>query len=430
MPKAGMYGPKWLAHQLQILPAQGDWVVAFSGGGDSLALLHALVHGGADGRPVRAVHIHHGLQADAETWADVCADRCDEWGVSFELIRINAAPRRGDSPEARARELRYAALKQVVGPGEVLLTAHHEDDQAETLLLQLLRGAGPAGLAAMPASSPFGRGFLARPLLSQSRSALRTYLKRMNIDWIEDPSNEDLAPARNYLRHKVMPLIKARWPAAGATLGRAAGLQADCQALMEGLGHDDLVRTVGQWPGTLSVVALSQLSAIRLRNALRVWLADKQLPLPNARRLSVVGNLLRARADGQPRLTWPGAEIRRYRDDLYAGPPLLPHDPLKVIEWDLEAPRQLPGRSTPLLPDELRSNVDRLKSTKVRFTIRFRQGGERIRIEPQGPTRSLKTLFQNAGVPPWLRDRVPLLYADEQLIEVVGYWTCFPDHKL
>lgn len=425
MAKTGVFDPEWLANELQALPVTGDWVVAFSGGGDSLALLHALTHGGNGGRKVRAIHVHHGLQPEADSWAEDCANKCVAWGVDFKLVCINANSQGGHSPEAHARDLRYAAMKTAMQPGDALLTAHHADDQAETLLLQLLRGAGPAGLASMPTWTAFGKGIHARPLLSLSRAVLRTYLNQIGVDWIEDPSNRDLGPARNYLRHQVLPIIKARWPAIVDTLGRAARLQAESLQLISDLGHEDLHRVSGPQKGVLCVSALNQLSDERLRNVVRVWLKELDLPLPNARRLLTLRQLLRARQDGQARLFWPGAEIRRYRDFLYGFSPLPPHDPKQVIHWDLESPLLLPEISRTMTTDILQCDVGQLKSSKADITIRFRRGGERCRTEAHGPNRSLKSLFQAKGVPPWQRDRIPLLYADETLIEVIDYWICY-----
>lgn len=424
MPKVEIFDPAWLARQLDGLPVTGRWVVAYSGGGDSQALLHALVNGAAGTRAVRAVHVHHGLQPDADAWADRCSTHCAAWGVEFEVVRLNARARAGDSPEARARELRYRALRQGLARGDALLTAHHADDQAETLLLQLLRGAGPAGLAAMPAIVPFGTGWHVRPLLPLRRTALRAYLERFGLDWIEDPSNQEWKTPRNYLRHRVMPLIEAYWPAATVTLGRAAALQAETQGLLMHLGRRDLEAASHSLSGVLDVDALRALPDARLHNAVRVWLSDKGLPLPSRQRLSSLRRMLEARVDGRAQLCWPGAELRRYRDGVYAGAPLPRHDPTVVIDWDPSQPMDLPGVGMRLCAEDLRCDWRGLKSAGARFTIRFRSGGERCRPSPRGAARALKTLLQEAGVPPWLRDRIPLLYADQRLIEVVGHWVC------
>lgn len=423
MKPARAFDPQWLAQQLATIPQPTRWVVAFSGGGDSLALLHAMAHGGHSGHALLAVHVHHGLQQAADGWAETCTAQCALWGVECMVRKVQVV---NDSigPEAAARLSRYAALRSVIGPGDVLLTAHHADDQAETLLLQLLRGSGPAGLAAMPAITAFGEGRHARPLLNTRRTALRAYLEREGLEWIDDPTNADEALPRNYLRHRVMPLIEARWPAAVDTLGRAAGLQAESREMLATLGHRDLAPALCADPNALDISVLRAMPEHRLRNAIRTWLYDRGLPLPSARRLSSLPHLLAAREDAQAMLRWPGAELRRYRDRLYAGHPLPQHDPTQILTWDLQKPLYLPSRETPLTAAALRSDVGDLKSTGAHFTIRYRRGGERCRLTPRGRSRALKSLLQEAGVPPWLRDRIPLLYADDRLIEVIGYWTC------
>ena len=421
---AGSFEPEALALKLREMPCRGRWVVGFSGGADSYALLHALAALGGLGREVLAVHVHHALQPQAEAWTTQCADMADALGLAFQLLRVNVPSASGQGLEAAARAARYTALAELMRAGDVLLTAHHRDDQAETLLLQLLRGAGSAGLASMPSLVPFGPGWHGRPLLEQSRDALRDYLRRQDLDWIEDPSNRSLAAARNYLRHRIIPALHARWPAATRTLARAARHQAETQELLCALGRADIETVAGDEPGTLSVAALRTLSRARLHNALRVWLADKGLPLPNAARLEQVRNrVLGAAADAQPHLHWPGGELRRYRDTLYGMPELPPHDPAQIIAWSLEAPLRIPSLGRDLSVIELRANAAELKRSGEPLSIRFRRGGERCRVNGRGH-KALKTLLQEAGVPPWERDRIPLLYVGERLHEVIGYCLC------
>lgn len=422
---AANFVPEALALKLRSMPCSGRWVVGFSGGADSYALLHALAALDGLGREVLAVHVHHALQAQAEAWASQCADVADALGVAFQLLRVSVPLASEQGLEAAARSARYAALAELMQTGDVLLTAHHRDDQAETLLLQLLRGAGPAGLASMPGLVPFGAGWHGRPLLEQPRDALQDYLRRHGLDWIEDPSNRSLAAARNYLRHRIMPALRARWPAAERTLARAAQHQAETLELLSTLGRIDVEKAAGDEPGTLSVAALRTLSRARLHNALRVWLADKGLPVPNAARLEQVrGRVLDAVADAQPHLRWPGGELRRYRDTLYGMRPLPPHDPAQSIAWSLDAPLLIPSLGLELSVADLRANAAALKHSGESLSIRFRRGGERCRVHGAQHTKALKTLLQEAGVPPWERDRIPLLYVGEHLHEVIGYCLC------
>ncbi|MEJ2479240.1 MAG: tRNA lysidine(34) synthetase TilS [Acidihalobacter sp.] len=415
-----------LAFELGRLPCSGRWVVGFSGGADSYALLHALAALDGLGRDVVAVHVHHALQPQAEEWVSQCAGMAQALGAQFQVLRVDVRETSEQGVEAAAREARYAALEQCMRSGDVLLTAHHRDDQAETLLLQLLRGAGPAGLAGMPQLTPFGIGWHARPLLGQTRESLQEYLRLRGLEWIEDPSNRSLDAARNYLRHRIMPVLQARWPAAGRTLARAAQHQAETLELTTALGRTDIEAASAGEPGTLSVAALRTLTRARLHNALRVWLADKNLPVPNAARLEQVrGRVLHASVDAQPHLRWPGGELRRYRDALYAMPPLPPHDPAQVIAWDrFDEPLDIPALGRELSVAELRSDLDALRCAGEPVNIRFRRGGERCRVRGKAHSRALKTLLQEAGVPPWERDRIPLLYVGERLQEVIGYWLC------
>jgi tRNA(Ile)-lysidine synthase len=422
---AASFEPEALALKLRGMPCSGRWVVGFSGGADSYALLHALAALDGLGREVLAVHVHHALQPQAEAWASQCADVADSLGVAFQLLRVSVPRASEQGLEAAARSARYAALAELMQAGDVLLTAHHRDDQAETLLLQLLRGAGPAGLASMPGLVPFAAGWHARPLLEQPRDALQEYLRRQDLGWIEDPSNRSLAAARNYLRHRIMPVLHARWPAATRTLARAAQHQAETLELLSALGRIDVETAAGDEPGTLSVAALRTLSRARLHNALRVWLADKGLPVPNAARLEQVrGRVLNAVADAQPHLRWPGGELRRYRDTLYGMRPLPPHDPAQSIAWSLDAPLLIPSLGLELSAADLRANAAALKHSGESLSIRFRRGGERCRVHGGQHTKALKTLLQEAGVPPWERDRIPLLYVGERLHEVIGYCLC------
>jgi tRNA(Ile)-lysidine synthase len=415
-----------LAFELRKLPDNGRWLVGFSGGADSYALLHALTSLDGLGREVIALHVHHGLQPQAEEWALRCADVACQTGAQFQLLRVSVQRMSEQGPEAAARSARYEALAQQMRPGDVVLTAHHRDDQAETLLLQLLRGAGPAGLAGMPPLVPFGKGWHARPLLGQTRETLQEYLKRRGLGWIEDPSNSSLDPARNYLRHRIMPALQARWPATGRTLARAAGHQAETLELTAALGRIDMEAVAADEPGALSVSALRALSRARLHNVLRVWLTDKGLPAPNAARLEQVrSRVLAAATDAQPHLRWPGGELRRYRGALYAMTPLSPHDPTQVIDWDLNGdPLDLPHLGCRLCVADLRADVEGLRRAGRAISIRFRRGGERCRVRGTAHSRALKSMLQEAGVPPWERDRIPLLYVGEQLHEVIGYWLC------
>jgi tRNA(Ile)-lysidine synthase len=398
-------------------------VVAYSGGADSLSLLHALVRArSASGQELRAVHVDHGLHADSASWAVLCGEVCERLGVPLTIERVRVGAGRG--VEAAAREARYAALARLLGDGEILCTAHHADDQAETLLIALARGSGPAGLAGIAPWARFAAGFLARPLLAVPRHVLWAYARATRLPWVEDPSNADLARPRNDLRRRILPVLRAHWPGLGAGLVRAARLQADATELLEVLGHIDLESTAGPVEGTLSRSACSRLGDARVRNLLRLWLRDRGLPTPAARHLDrIVHDALASRRDAQPLVTWPGAEVRRHRDALYAMAPLASAPPRQlVVPWVDQGPLWLPhGRLT----------LERTSGAGLRaclappgLEVRFRRGGERCRPAGRVHGQTLKRLLNERGVPPWQRERLPLIYRDGTLVAVPGLWVC------
>ena len=409
---------------LQSHPPAGRYVVAYSGGLDSHVLLHALSRLGIE---LAAVHVHHGLSRNADLWAEHCQAQCAALGVPCRVVQVEVARDAGKGIEAAARSTRYAALEQVLGEGEMLLTAHHQDDQAETLLLMLLRGAGVAGLAAMPAVRACGRGRLARPLLGLPRSALHLYAQRHGLSWVDDESNFDTSLDRNYLRHELLPLLRERWPAAPRALARSAAHLAEAGELLAELAAADLVTACGGRPGTLSVSALQPLTPPRRRNLLRHWLRTLDLPLPGTVHLHrIEQEVLLARRDAEPLVGWPGAEVRRYRDDLHAMPPLAPV-PDAELEWDMAQPLPLPdGRTLTATVVAAAPGLSAARCADARVTVRFRAGGERCAPVGRGHTHELKKLFQEARVPPWERERIPLLFVDGVLAQVVGYWICVP----
>jgi tRNA(Ile)-lysidine synthase len=289
-------------------------------------------------------------------------------------------------------------------------------------LLQLLRGAGPAGLAAMPALAPLGKGWLARPLLDTHPSALRDYLLRHGLQWAEDPGNADQRFDRNYLRREILPRLEGRWPGVQRTLARAALHQADSAAVAQALAGVDLAAALGPLPGTLSAAAVDALPAARARNLLRGWLSERALPTPSAANLqAILDQLVAARADAMPLVSWPGAEVRRHRRVLYAQGPMPAHDATRVIVWNPDRVLELPHGLLEAAADEGRGlSVERCAGASVE--VRFRQGGERFQPAGRRHSTSLKKLFQASGVPPWLRDRIPLIYVDDELAAVAGLW--------
>jgi tRNA(Ile)-lysidine synthase len=425
------FGPAWLRRQLaQLLPAGrgAALCVAFSGGSDSTALLAALAQQPARGRRLRAIHIDHGLHADSAAWRRQAAQVARSLGVPFSARAARVSRGRGESLEAAARTLRYRLLGEALAPGEVLLTGHTQDDQLETVLLQLLRGAGVAGLAAMPQIAPFAGGWLARPLLSRSRAQLRDWLAGERLAWLEDPSNSDLTLDRNYLRARVLPPIRARWPGAAATVARAARYAAEAQRLLDGLARAD-VGHAGHG-AQLAAPALRALSPERRRNALRYWIAAAGFNVPPARRLEeIAGPLLAARPDAQPFVEWEGTRVRRAAGllELTAGEaPGRAAAPARdgEIAWAWrEAPVCALGAGCGELSIRPATHgpLDTAALPEV-LSVRWRRGGERLRLVRGGPRRALKSLLQEAHVPAAERARLPLLFAGTQLIAVADRW--------
>jgi tRNA(Ile)-lysidine synthase len=426
--------PDYLAHQLSRYPPAPRYWLAFSGGCDSRVLLALLadLHQ-RDGLPIAVVHVNHGLHAEADAWGAQCEQVCQEYGLACAVLPVTVEKLRGQSPEASARRARYAALETVMGEGDGILVAHHRDDQAETVLLQLLRGAGVNGLAAMPRCSAFGRGWLARPLLDVSRDTIRAYARHRNLQWIHDPSNDERCFDRNFLRHELIPVLTSRWPAAAVALARVADHQADARQCLADLAALDLAEVDGSAGDPLPVRTLQALSFARQRNLLRYWLVERcDLPVPDWRHLQrILDEVLTASPDATPCVTWPGAEVRRYRGRLYAAKPIAAHDPGSVFDWDLRTELALPSLDGCLRPQHstdggLDPRFGTLGSGLPPVTVRFRQGGERCRPAGRGHHHALKKLFQEWGVPPWRRDRVPLVYIGDELAQVVGHCICDP----
>ena len=415
------FDPRLIVSQLAPFAGAPRCWVAFSGGLDSQVLLAAAA-AVRDRLPgvLHAIHLDHGLHPDSAAWAQRCRCRCRSLSVPFIVRRLGLGPRRGESLEALARAARYRAFAEILDPGELLLTAHNQDDQAETLLLALLRGSGVRGLAAMPFVAPLGAGYLVRPLLGTTRAALADYACAQSLDWIEDPSNRETAFDRNYLRHRVMPVLRERWPALSATFSRSASHCAEATDLGGQLAAQTLARLAGERPGTLDVAALKGLGRPLLKSVLRLWLDRAGFRPPDARHLDrVIDEALVARRDSSPLVAWSGCEVRRYRRNLFALAPLPdPPSPGICIDWPdggekgrVELPRGL-------------GTLERCAALEGPLRVRFGQSGLSCRSARAGCSRTLKNLFQKSGIPAWLRPYVPLVFGDDGLIAVAGVCAC------
>jgi tRNA(Ile)-lysidine synthase len=398
--------------------ASGRLVLGLSGGMDSMVLLDLLSGLRAQhGFDLQALHVDHQLSPHASEWSALCAERSRRYDVPFRGVRVEVERDSPDGLEAAARRARYAVF--AAQDADAVVLAHHLDDQAETLLLQLLRGAGPRGLAAMPPARPMpaGRPLLVRPLLEVERECIEGYARRHQLVWIEDESNADTRRDRNYLRHEILPHLSARFPGYRQTWLRASRNFADLSEIAEAQAQADAQPAL--WGGGLRVSGLQALSPARAANLLRWYLADQGLPVPERCQLEELRRqLCDARGDAQPSMRLGGARVYRHRGLLRIAPA-----GVSMTQW------QVPWRGEPdlALPDGLgRVRFQRLVGAGLALhqldgrqaTVRTRNGGERIKLAGNRPSRTLKNLLQEAGVPVWERDRLPLLACDGHVLWV------------
>jgi tRNA(Ile)-lysidine synthase len=448
-------------------------VVALSGGVDSSVLLAALAAQGLAGtrRPaaglhLRAVHVNHGIHPNAAAWSRHCRALGRQFGVDVRVLKTRVVRSRGVSLEAAAREARYALLASELEPGECLLTGHHEDDQLETVLLQLFRGAGLAGLAAMPAVTSFAGGWLARPLLSRTRAELQEWARGAALSWVEDDTNADESLDRNYLRRRLLPLIRERWKGAGSAVARSARHAAEGQRLLDMLARTDVERASNG--ADLFVPALRALPLDRRRNALRFWISQSGARVPDTSRLEeLAGPVIDARPDSNPRVAWGAVEVRRHANLLTISPgvgsprrggelggadaggrrgnssggagndrrrgvpstrrgqdSLGPGDAPVLVEWPWKiAPRLglADTGGTLELKSDPHGPID-LDVIPELVTVRQRRGGERLRPRRGGPRRSLKSLLQESHLPIAQRGCLPLVLSGATLLAVGSLW--------
>ncbi len=387
--------------------------VALSGGADSMVLLDATAARAARHElSLSAIHVQHGLSPNAERWAEFCAAQCALRGVPLATHRLRLERRRGESLEALARAARYACL--LASDVDAVALAHHADDQAETLLLQLLRGAGAHGLSAMARYRP-GRPAVLRPLLGLPRATLTAYAAARALAWIDDESNAERRHARNFLRHEVAPLLAARFPGYPATLVRAARHQAEAAELADALAAIDAAGVLAA--NGLDREGLAALPPARARNVLRWFLRAEGLRPPSEARLAdMLRQLERAAPDAHPRIAHDGAEIGCHRGRIVVH---APRGPTFVRAWDGESELSLPGGSL-VFERAHGTGVAAAKLALAPVTLRSRAGGERIRLAANRPARAVKRLLQEAHMPPWERDALPLVWSGDELVAVPG----------
>ncbi len=420
-----------VAGRLKPVIKPGDRLAAgLSGGVDSIVLLDCLQR---VARPLRvrlsALHVNHRLSANASRWCAFCRRVCRARKVPFRAVKVKV--RRGNSTEAAARAARYAAFRDE--PADYIVLAQHQDDQVETLLLQLLRGAGVKGLAAMPlvrrdegggmrdeGIKRKGNPSILRPLLDVTRQEILEYAKQRKLAWIEDESNRDVRIRRNFLRHEVLPVVARRFPAYRETVGRAARHLAEAARLLDEVAAADAAPYLEN--GTLAVEALRRLPPARARNLLRYFLAERGASMPSAERLEeALRQVLAAKRDARVLIGLGDASLGRYAGRLHVVRPGRPLPGGYTRRWRGEHRLALPELGGVLTLVRVRGQGIGLKRLrKAPVTIRVRRGGERLQPDCRRPRRSLKNLLQEAGIPPWLRERLPLIFCGEKLVWAAG----------
>jgi len=409
--------------------------VGLSGGLDSTALLHCASSLSKQlSSDLKAIHVNHHLSEHANDWGSHCQQLCRDLNVPLVVENVHIDKNAGESIEALAREARYRAITLHMNSNDVLLTAHHADDQAETVLLQMLRGAGVTGLSAMRNTRALQQGYHVRPWLNTPRSALEEYAAQHKLCWIDDDSNTNTRFDRNYLRHDILPMLEKRWPAVTQMLSRTAQHMVSAEHCLSALAELDLQQLDPQpvnmfdYRGfSLDLIKLQMLSPERQANVLRHWLRQVNLSLPDQVHLQrVFSEVLTAKEDRQPCVAWPETEIRRYRTRLYASRPLTALNLLSQ-DWSVSTQPSLQLEHGVVSYQQVdRQGLDMGKLLQHHVSIRFRSGGEQVRPVGSKHTKKLKKLLQEAAIPDWLRRRIPLVYIDDELAAIPGLWVFEP----
>lgn len=389
-----------------------------SGGLDSTVLLASLarLRDGDALTPIRAIHVNHGLHADADDWASGCGRLAAGLDVHCEQVVVDARHRPGESPEAAARAARYRALASSLREGEVLLTAHHADDQLEGILLQWLRGGGLRAVAGMARIAPFAAGWHVRPLLDFTREELHAWARQVGLAWLEDPSNRDIRFDRNYLRREVLPALRRRWPAAARTAGRVARHAADALEIESALASADLAAVARG--SALSLDALGALPAVRRNLVLRAWLRSRGLPVPSDRTLAALRHdMLESADDRVPTVDWPGARVYRYRRHLHATTRDTAAVRISAGEWTVGATFDLGSLGRLELVPASGAGLRR-EGLPASLTVSPRQGGEVFREAGSAHRRPLRKWLQERGILPWRREQIPLVSIDGEIAAI------------
>ena len=397
------------------------FLLAFSGGVDSVVLLDLLVNVLKESDALRIIHINHNLNEHSNDWAQFSSEICEKYDLP--LICESVEPKRhGKGLEADARELRYQSFRDVIQDDEYLLTGHHQDDQMETLLYRIFRGTGIDGLRAIRREIKFGKGFLYRPMLNISREKIEEYAQLKNLKWIYDSSNDDSSYDRNFLRKDIIPSIKKRWPSVENKVSRLSVIAEQNQLLLNELATED----VGQLKNYnhLDIETLSEKSYPRIINIFRFMIKKNNMSVPSMQVLNEGIKTLMHSKSKSPSMTWNDNTIRRYKHRLYFLNSALnsPNDLSNEMSWDIKKTINLGKNLGSIQARFLNGEGISLNRCPSNLAIKYRKGGEEIKPSGHKITKSLKNLFQENNVLPWVRDKIPLIYVDQELISVGDLW--------
>lgn len=409
-------------------------LVAYSGGVDSQVLLNALVQAekslSKSATRIKVCHVHHGLSQYADDWLAFAKKQCQSLQVPITTKQVELDTNTSESVEALARDARYQVLKELTCENTIVVTAHHQDDQIETMLLALKRGAGVSGLSCIVEKQPFSKGFLVRPLLSISREAIEQYAELEELQWIEDDSNSDQSFDRNFLRHSIIPLLKERWPSYGQTVSRSALLCEQADSQLKEIAEQDYL-SCSVIDDSLSVEHLLLLSVPRFNGVIRYWLGLKEKKMPSVQQLAQLREQLAVEGDRQPEVMMSGVVFRRFKGRLYLTP-----DYLDVSNWQQSyIVNEIKNELAVTLPGEL-SQVTFIKALKEgmfsiptetkHLTLTCQRPSVTCQPEYRNHSRPIKKVLQELDIPPWQRKRLVYLFADEHLVGVIGHFICKP----
>ena len=407
---------------LQELDNVNKFWLAYSGGMDSSVLLHLFyLNKEKIKHQIEVLYVNHGLQQEADDWADFCQKQCEDYDFSFTELKISESCPKGESVEAWAREKRYQLIEDIMKPKDVLFSGHHKDDQVETFFLHALRGAGARGLSAMPLIKKKKDTFYARPLLIYSREDIKHYANEHDLIWQEDKSNSDSRYDRNYFRHKLSPIIEDRWPAYRETINRLIEHQKETRLLLDELAIEDINSAKHDNETSLDINIIKTLSKARQKNLLFVWLEQLGLQIPGSRHIEkIISDIIHSDLDKSPCVNWADVEIRRYKNTLYALKKLQDYDVDTEFKWQPESILNI-FEETLMAKQGKGIGISQNKINEDNFIIRFRKGGEKIKPDNASHSKTVKQLFQERSVLPWYRNKIPLIYVNDELVAIPGF---------